>query len=548
MIAGGRTRRWAGVLQRPRPAGLAARLPGTTAAGRSDELSLDERFGLLAAVRVGLAAAVVAAAAAAPTVVHLDVVQAALPATALVAVAVAASAVGLAGRRATIVAQRTALVADAVVLAIVVAASGAARSELLVCVALQLVAVATLVSERAVLQAFLWDAAALVTLVTTGVGRSVTSALGVPAPPDLGGAALGVAVAGLAAVALLTAALAGASERELRRSRTELEALAAMDAAVEAIADPADARSAVLVSIAAALRAGRAAMIVPGSAHLTVSAGVDPVPAAAVVDEAEGDAGVVAAARRRSGAVTARRLDAAADPLAARLLPGAHGVLAVAVGVGSSAPVVVVELAGRRGGGAVARRTLSVAALFAAHAALGLATTALLAERERLAAVDGLTGVANRRSLDDTMAREIAAAVRRGDRLAVALVDVDHFKRVNDTRGHQAGDEVLRALAALAVRTCREGDLVARYGGEEFALVLPSTDVDGAVATLARLRDALPGDPATAGITVSAGVAALPEHGTDAATLLGAADAALYAAKAAGRDRISVAGAVGGRG
>jgi diguanylate cyclase (GGDEF)-like protein len=175
---------------------------------------------------------------------------------------------------------------------------------------------------------------------------------------------------------------------------------------------------------------------------------------------------------------------------------------------------------------------------------LALAGIAMLADQERLAAVDGLTGLANRRHFDATLTREVANARRRREPLSLVLIDIDHFKLVNDTAGHLAGDEVLRSLALVLQSASREMDLVARYGGEEFALVLPSCTADAAVQVLARVGAAMRDQAALIGITVSAGVASTPDHAEDAAGLVAAADAAMYASKRAGRDRVTVAPAV----
>jgi len=157
---------------------------------------------------------------------------------------------------------------------------------------------------------------------------------------------------------------------------------------------------------------------------------------------------------------------------------------------------------------------------------------------------DPLTGLHNRRYLDDVLTRELAGARRRGTPLGVAVVDLDHFKTLNDTFGHGAGDDVLRAFAGVLGRRFRASDAVCRYGGEEFVVVCSGC----AGADLARALDAvreqwaaLPlasGPGSTLSSTFSAGVAEFPGDGLDGVQLLRAADAALYAAKGAGRNRV----------
>lgn len=159
---------------------------------------------------------------------------------------------------------------------------------------------------------------------------------------------------------------------------------------------------------------------------------------------------------------------------------------------------------------------------------------------------DGLTGVANRSCFDKTLSKEWARAARQRVPLALILMDLDHFKRFNDTHGHLAGDQCLKQAAAELARVCRRpGDLLARYGGEEFAVLLPDTDADGAAVVAEKLRTAIaelaPIDcPLPGRITVSLGIAAcVPEPHTDPVGLVDVADRALYEAKRLGRNRVA---------
>jgi diguanylate cyclase (GGDEF)-like protein len=161
---------------------------------------------------------------------------------------------------------------------------------------------------------------------------------------------------------------------------------------------------------------------------------------------------------------------------------------------------------------------------------------------EQLSVTDGLTQVYNHRFFRERLNAEFRRSQRYDDGLALLFVDLDHFKDVNDLYGHLAGDEVLHA-AAQAVRAClRDVDIAARYGGEEFAVLLPRTDLDGAMTVAERIRRdiqklRLQGQPQLR-VTASVGVAALPSpHVSSADQLVGAADAALYRAKRAGRNR-----------
>jgi diguanylate cyclase (GGDEF)-like protein/PAS domain S-box-containing protein len=157
---------------------------------------------------------------------------------------------------------------------------------------------------------------------------------------------------------------------------------------------------------------------------------------------------------------------------------------------------------------------------------------------------DALTGLYNRRYFDETLARELSRVGRREAPLSLVMVDVDHFKKLNDSAGHVAGDEVLRRVAQILGSGVRREDVACRYGGEEFALVLPELALDAAVERAERLRALIAEIPAQIGedyvgrVTASFGVAAFPAHGLSGDALTKSADAALYAAKRAGRNRV----------
>jgi diguanylate cyclase (GGDEF)-like protein len=168
----------------------------------------------------------------------------------------------------------------------------------------------------------------------------------------------------------------------------------------------------------------------------------------------------------------------------------------------------------------------------------------LHARARRQAVTDELTGLANRRHLDQRLGEEIVRAQRYAKPLSLLILDIDHFKAINDGYGHKAGDEALRALAQVLRGEVRDVDLVARYGGEEFVLVLPETDGTGAELSAERIRRAVARHPFRLpdgrefGITVSVGLAGYPECAASAAELMTRADQALYTAKQAGRNRV----------
>jgi len=176
-----------------------------------------------------------------------------------------------------------------------------------------------------------------------------------------------------------------------------------------------------------------------------------------------------------------------------------------------------------------------------AQSAPVLANLRNLAIAETRAATDALTGLPNRRAVDDTLLRMLAQAGRSFNPLSVILLDLDHFKQINDTHGHDRGDEVLAAFGARLREVLRDSDFAGRSGGEEFVLFLPGTDRTGAVRLAEKVREVMRGlrvSGVDRDVTASFGVACFPDDAVDAQALMRSADRALYAAKRGGRDRI----------
>ncbi|MCC6148224.1 MAG: diguanylate cyclase [Anaerolineaceae bacterium] len=180
----------------------------------------------------------------------------------------------------------------------------------------------------------------------------------------------------------------------------------------------------------------------------------------------------------------------------------------------------------------------------AERAALAIANLRLQETLRMQAIRDPLTGLFNRRYMDESLAREMLRAQRRQYSFAVVMVDIDHFKVFNDQYGHQAGDVLLQALSACLVSNVRGEDIVCRYGGEEFVIILPEISLEKACNRMEEIRLAAKHlgveyrGQSLGGITVSIGVAAFPQHGGETPSLLLAADRALYQAKQEGRDRV----------
>ena len=185
---------------------------------------------------------------------------------------------------------------------------------------------------------------------------------------------------------------------------------------------------------------------------------------------------------------------------------------------------------------------------FAGEDALLAAIVDITAQRQtredllQQATHDPLTGVFNRRHVEDVLRKEVVRAERHARPLAVAMMDADHFKNINDTYGHQTGDEVLREISERCRKTLRSNDVLGRYGGEEFVIVFPETNIGEAAVVAERLRAAIAQDPIQVGdktlaATVSIGLAAYAP-GQDLDQLFQRADSALYTAKQDGRNLV----------
>jgi diguanylate cyclase (GGDEF)-like protein len=163
-----------------------------------------------------------------------------------------------------------------------------------------------------------------------------------------------------------------------------------------------------------------------------------------------------------------------------------------------------------------------------------------------LSTTDALTGLDNRRSFDDRLAMEMARVARYGVPCALVMIDLDRFKAVNDHHGHQAGDDVLRHVAALLTAEKRTGDMIARYGGEELAAILPHTNAADAAAWAERARARFEGEPTrwrdgAIPVTASFGIASAPAHAASGSALIEGSDQALYLAKQRGGNAVVVA-------
>jgi two-component system cell cycle response regulator len=387
--------------------------------------------------------------------------------------------------------------------------------------------------------------AVLDTLLLGGIQLMVSQgALSQTAPdaPGTPGQQLGIFLVVLWIVAVTSATLSVLNERDIRRRRRDLDALTALTHRVERSADAATVAHTLLEAVVSNYGLVRGVVVgsQDGSLPLLASYGLPP----AVEDNPgrPGPSEVIRQAHQQHGTVRVQRLDKSSDNWLAHLMQGSGTLLVVPLSM-DERPMgaLVVE---HSGSSRAQRRLVSSLERSAAYGALALRNAWLLEGVQRLAATDGLTKIANRRSFELTLERELARATRTAEYVSLVMVDIDHFKVLNDTLGHQGGDEVLRNAAAALACECREFDTAARYGGEEFAVVLPGCGPDQAYEIAERLRRAVALAPNVATITASAGVATYPAHAGDAESLVRAADQALYASKRTGRDRTTLSAGV----
>lgn len=423
------------------------------------------------------------------------------------------------------------LLLDGVYLAAVCASTGATASPLLRLVEVHTIAVTLLASYRTGLKLALWHS-----LLLDGLYQL---RLGAPGGAPLLLRDLVVATAALWGLALGAGLFSAVNERELRRRRVELQALVSLSAQLESSGGP-ETMAEVLAEVSAETFMAERAVV------LASLDGADLEPLAGWGDWVRGERVAPGEAVREAwstaGPVLLRSLDPGTDPDLATALPdGTHVVVLPMLAESNKVGVLVLQL-GHHLGGRVERRLLDTAGQFAAHASLAMQNAWLLREVGRLAATDALTGLANRRTLATELERALSRGRRTNRPVSMVLVDVDHFKLVNDTYGHRTGDELLRSVADTLGHVAGGSATAARYGGEEFALLLPEATRETATRMAEAVRRAIPHgtDPR---VTVSLGVATLVpgdrrEAGYVEPDLVSEADRALYAAKRGGRDRV----------
>lgn len=490
-------------------------------------MPLADRLFALQGVRFVLAAVVVAAAVVAPDVAGAPEIDLRVLSAVYVAATASAEALRRALRRRALPLVSAMLLVDGLFLAAVVAETGGVSSHFLFLVHLHVVAAALLASFRSGIVIAGWHALLLV------AAEHAAWVGGPPARPTIEHA---VVAGSFVLVAVTAVSVARLNERALRRSRRAATALVELGSGLEVCRTGAEVTWVASQQLTAGLGYRRAAVLLVDGDHWrgAVADAAGPVsltvPRRGIDVRRDGEA----PEGDDVGPVLVDHLDPVVHAALATVLPGACHVIVVPL---RSEGRLVGSAAVECGPGRSVVRDEDLALVTSAidRVTLSARTVCLLAQVERLATSDALTSLANRRLFDTTLQREVARARRTGAPLSLAVVDVDHFKDVNDRHGHQAGDEVLRQLAAELRSAVRGEDLVARFGGEEFVVLMADATGDDAVVVGERLRAAARNVEALP-VTVSVGIATLPSDG-DADALIAAADAALYRAKAGGRDR-----------
>ena len=338
-------------------------------------------------------------------------------------------------------------------------------------------------------------------------------------------------------IELATAPFASVNERELRRRKEDLGIIAEVASELENIQRPEEIADALLQRLCDSLGFGRGVVLAVHDQKMVLMGARN---AHAVSTESPRVDLLVDRAWDKHEAILAAQLNEVTDSTLSSLLPDARNLLiAPMFADGQPFGVIVVESA-RRDAPVIQRRIISLVMQMASHGALAMRNAWLLQQVQRMADTDALTGIANRRSFETMIDKEVSRSTRNGDELTLILLDLDHFKQLNDTHGHQAGDEMLRQVGGVLADACRASDTPARYGGEEFAVLLPMCGKAEAFETAERLRGLIGLIHGPRAMTVSAGVATYPIHGVTATDLVKAADEALYESKANGRDQTTI--------
>jgi diguanylate cyclase (GGDEF)-like protein len=440
-------------------------------------------------------------------------------------------------RRRGLVLLSATLIADGLYLAWVSYATGGTQSPLRFLIPLHLVAVALLASYRTAMKVAFWHSL-LFLLVIDGEQAGILRALAGDQTAAGTPRVIAPFVLSLWLAAVATAICSAVNERELRRRRFDLEALAALAAQLESTTDGEAMGRLLLDHLADTFSFPRAAVVGTSTAGLTLLAARGGAEAPSAAPDT-GRCAILDEVRRRRETRLVSELDPVTDGWLRDLLPDARNLALVPMSADGRCIAVLVVEHSMTSGSRIERRVLSMVERFASHTALAIANAWLVRDLRLMAATDPLTGIANRRTFETALRQDMARASRVGEQVSLVVLDVDHFKKVNDTLGHQRGDEALRQVARTLASECRLGDTVARYGGEEFVMILFGCGAEDALSVADRMRRLIADSVTAVRMTASAGLATFPSDARDPSTLVEAADMALYAAKRSGRNRVT---------
>jgi diguanylate cyclase (GGDEF)-like protein len=427
------------------------------------------------------------------------------------------------------------LIIDGVYLAGATYLSGGSSGPVRYLVLVYLAAVTLLGSYRSGLKVALWQSLLQFSLFYAQKGKILSGFTNTDGASNEWNRLIAFTVA-VWALTLTTATLAAVNERELRRRRFELEQLAQMGHDLEDANDPLSVGDVLLEALNDTFGFRRMALfeVVDSEPRMLTARGLLD---ATVSDFSLGEESILRFVNDRRQTILVSEIEQNADPWLAAIMPNARNLAVVPLVADGVVGVLVVET-GQKAGSRIERRVVATIERYAGHAALAMRNANLLARVQQMAVTDGLTQLANRRAFDRSLDRELARAARTDGRLSIVLLDIDHFKLLNDNHGHVVGDSVLKQIGQALLACGREYDTIARYGGEEFAAVLPGCSSGLAMQVAERLRVAVQEAATDVKVTARAGVATYPYDGIDVAGLLNAADQALYASKRAGRNQV----------
>ncbi len=364
------------------------------------------------------------------------------------------------------------LLLDGVYLAWVMYSTGGTQSPLRFLVYIHVIAVTLLASYRTGLKITAWHTLLYFCVFYAQAAELLTPTESVPgALPGTGSLFNRLSIFNVAAiwlVALGTMAFSAVNERELRRRKHDLEALAEMASQLENAPAPTAVTELLLETVTSTFGFSRGVVLASHDGDPEVMAYKGPNPA---VESIPGVDPIVQESWTSRKTLLVAQLDGDSNRRLALLLPFARNLVVVPmIAEGAAVGALVVE---HSGSNKIERSVVGMLEQLAAHAALALKNAWLLQQVQRMAETDALTGIANRRSFEEALERELSRATRNGEQVTLMMLDVDHFKKFNDNYGHQAGDDVLRSVANALADRCRDFDVPARYGGEEFAVVAP---------------------------------------------------------------------------